>query len=740
MTGRAALLACAVAALAAPAAAAAGSLPTVASGHRPGPDVLYSPAATAPQLENAGIWRAPAILVSGASAYRDGEYLYQGYLYDDHGANGEVRDANDPAWTSQAFARPNGTYTYPSAPGYADNAADLVELRVKPLANSTAFRLTLNTLIHPQLVGATIVIGSSQRPRELPDGANATAPAQLFLTWHGAHADLDDAASGAHLPAPAVDVDLYRHQIELRVPHSAWNPGRRTVRLAAAVGLWDAAHDRYLLPEQNADATHPGGAGTLSRPTAFFDVAFRHHEPMPNPSQLGAEAATPSWWRDADQGAALARNDLSPFYDEVDFAKLLERIDDDMPGRPQGVPTTGSMDRILASHFSDGQGVDYSATCGTPSCHGELRGNLQPYAVYVPRKPAPRGGYGLTLLLHSLASNYNQFLSNRNQSQFGESGGGSIVITPEGRGPDGWYYDWAGADTFEVWADIARHYKLDPSRAVIAGYSMGGYATWKFASQYPDLFAAAQPTVGPTVLGTEYVGATPPSGGESTNTIHQLASLRNTPFLIWVASSDEIVPTAGTVSNAEQMDALGYRYEYDAFAPAEHLTLALDDQFAPAAAFIRDAKVNLDPPHVTYAYNPTMDFPADGTAAGHAYWLSDVELRGTVGDPPIGTVDVRSHGFGVADPVASPTQATAGTLSPGNLGVLSYAGERKTWGAPAPESIADELDIRATNVRALTIDPVRARVDCRATLNVTTDGPLAVTLTGCATRYFGARA
>ena len=59
----------------------------------------------------------------------------------------------------------------------------------------------------------------------------------------------------------------------------------------------------------------------------------------------------------------------------------------------------------------------------------------------------------MTLLLHSLSSNYNQFLSDRNQSQFGERGAGSIVITPEGRGFDGWYYDWAGADTFDPYKD-----------------------------------------------------------------------------------------------------------------------------------------------------------------------------------------------------------------------------------------------------------------------------------------------
>ena len=34
----------------------------------------------------------------------------------------------------------------------------------------------------------------------------------------------------------------------------------------------------------------------------------------------------------------------------------------------------------------------------------------------------PADGYGLTLLLHSLAANYNQFPASSNQSQFGERG------------------------------------------------------------------------------------------------------------------------------------------------------------------------------------------------------------------------------------------------------------------------------------------------------------------------------
>src|SRR4051812_16216470 len=111
--------------------AAPSSLPTVSSGARPGPDILYAPAPNAPQLENTGIWRAAPILVSGAEAYRSGEFLYQDYLYDDHGAAGTA-DPNDPfSQIEQLFSPNHGTLDYPDDPVYANNAADLVELRVR---------------------------------------------------------------------------------------------------------------------------------------------------------------------------------------------------------------------------------------------------------------------------------------------------------------------------------------------------------------------------------------------------------------------------------------------------------------------------------------------------------------------------------------------------------------------------------------------------------------------------------
>src|SRR5579862_3854907 len=105
-------------------------------GPRPGPAILYARPKVAPELTNAGIWHAPPILVSGATAYRRGEFLYQDWIYDDHGAR-EVADPNDPRTSGDLFSKPNGTYTYPTGPGYDENAADLVEFRVKPTEQAT---------------------------------------------------------------------------------------------------------------------------------------------------------------------------------------------------------------------------------------------------------------------------------------------------------------------------------------------------------------------------------------------------------------------------------------------------------------------------------------------------------------------------------------------------------------------------------------------------------------------------
>ncbi|HEX8122505.1 MAG TPA: hypothetical protein VF549_14700 [Solirubrobacteraceae bacterium] len=732
--------------LCAPSAADAASL-YEGPAPRPGPDILYAPPADAPQLANAGIWKAPPILVSGASAYRRGEFLYQDWLFDDHGARG-VRDPDDPRFDNDTFSAPYGTYTYPTDKRYAGNAADLVELRIRPLEDATAFRLTYNTLVAPEVTATTIALGDSPAPVELPHGAHASAPAQLFLTVHGGTADLLTAGTGAAVsPAPTVTVSTERQQVEVIVPRAAWDPGRSVVRVAAGTGLWDPAADKYLLPSGQASETTPGGAGGVASPTAIFNAAFRYEirdpsapapgeEPRPEIQNGATSVAATRWWRDQAQGDALAANDLSPFFASVDFGKLRDAVDDDMLGAAKGTPVSGAMNRILASRFQPGQGQDFTKECGNATnCEGELLSRLQPYAIYVPRKPMPPGGYGMTLLLHSLGANYNQFEGSNNQSQLGERAGGSIVITPAGRGPDSWYYGVAGADTFEVWADVARHFTLDADWTAISGYSMGGYGTYKFAAQFPDLFARANPVVGPPSLGISLTGEDS-TGGESTNTGFMLPSVRNIPFMIWNGSNDELVPVSGATVHAQRFDDLGYRYIWDLFVPADHFALATKDEYTRAAEFLGDARVDRDPAHVTYVVNPKMDFPEAGTVADHAYWLSGMKVRSAEGEAPRALVDAVSEGFGVTDPAPGETASGGGAVTGGGPipPALTYGERSKAWGLPGSAPVRDRLKITATNLSQVTVNVRRAKVTCDVDLEVDSDGPLTVILDGCSRR------
>jgi hypothetical protein len=712
---------CAALLLALGAAPAFGASLYGGPGHRPGPDILYDPPPpTPPQFQNTGVWQAQPILVSGATSYRSGEFLYQDFLYDDHGAAGPA-DPNDPkGGPANLFSKPNGTVTYPTNSAYANNAADLVELRVKPLSDATALRVTLNTMKDPSLVAFSIAIGGTPGVSlPFPKGANVTAPADMFLTVHpsgsGFAAELVNAGTGTPVGGgtPSVSVDSGRRQIEVRVPHGHWNPSG-VVRLAAGVGLWDKANDRYLIPQGSADGSHPGGGGAGS--AAFFNVAFRNNEPMPALGDPFNTSQSPAWWRDKQQGQQLAAHDISDLHADVDFGKLAAGTNDDA-----GVPRDGPMDRILASRFDNGQGADWATGC-FPSderdCLGEIRGRLQPYAIYVPRKAAPSRGFGMTLLLHSLSTNYNQYLASRNQSQFGERGPGSIVITPESRGPDGFYVNYAAADVFEVWADVARHYKLDSDWTVITGYSMGGFGTFRLGEQFPDLFARAQPTV-----------------GESEDN-DMVPSLRNIPVLMWNGSTDELVPETSYLPTAQALDDAGYRYELDIYTPGEHNLLAINDQFAPAAAFLGTATVDRDPAHVTYVRNPALDRAKLGFVADHAYWMSGLKLRSASssqlgGGDPHGTVDAVSHGFGAGDPKASDTQRGSGTLTGGTLNTMVFTRQFKTWGGTPRIATANRLDLKARNISDATVSAGRAKLSCSAAVRIDTDGPLTVRFTDC---------
>jgi prolyl oligopeptidase family protein len=742
----------------------------------PGPDILNAPPARAPQFENVGIWQAAPILISGASAYRKGEFLYQDFLYDDRGA---VTNGNaGPTALSRS-----GHYSYPTnVAAFFENLADFVEVRLKLNASDTAFRLTYNSMSDPALVAATIAIGGTAGVlRTIPFGANAAEPADVFITVHGTSAVVTDAATGVVLANLSASADIERRQIEVRLPFTTYDPrGKTSVRIAAATGLWNSAGSTYLIPGTTATATTPGGAGTnVPNPPAFFNVAFRYNEPDPSLS-------TYTRWRDGVQGSTLAAavsmngvqtHDLSPFAATVDFVKLASGVDDDLPGQVGGVPQTGFIDRIYSSRFEVMQGVGNPAApnlmksqgCtptstvaanGTTSCVPQFTGRLQPYAVYVPVKTPPASGYGLITDLHGAGDNYNRNppVTWEREVSLGERGTGSIVYVTEGRGTQYWWWGSAGSEIWEVMAAIKRAYNINPEAVVASGISQGGYSTWKQATMFPDLYAAAVPHVPCPSAGTGYNGNNAPGGADSF-AYPMIDSLRYVPVVGSVGGSDgtctgEQPFAQGNFAIRAKLDSLGYRFEWWSFNNQGHIFappscagvtannpipaspkpcgFSFEADFLDSVAGVGNLVTRVvNPPHITYSVNEGWNEPLFGFVGDHAYWISSVTVR----DPavsPYGKVDVISKGFGLNDPVANATQIVNGTDYTLNQNTFhAYNRWDKTWNPPTTTTANDEIDIVATNISKVVIDPIRARVDCNAVVNVQSDGPISVVIHGC---------
>jgi hypothetical protein len=670
------------------------SLPT--GQQRPGPAILHRKLATAPQLRNTGPWRAEPLMVSGTRGYRNGEFLYQDFLYDDR------------------------ALTYPADPGYAGNAADLVEVRVRLVPDGLAVRLTYNSMTDPSLVAATVAIGDSGSALALPHGAGAVSKGQVFVTVHGCQGDAVRASDGRSLGAVRVSTDLARRQVEVRVPHTILDLRReRSLRIAAAAGLWDGARDAYLRPDENKPA--------------FFNVAFREYGPF-----------TQNTWMDQSQNAALAAGDLSSLSATVDIAKLRAQVRDDLVGKPGGLPRSGPINRIHVSHFepTQGRGNDTAGgsavgdfMCDPPECTPQYSGRLQPYTVYVPSQPPPDGQYGLVLNLHGASSNHNHVEGGAPAGaemyrMLAETGRPSLMLLPNARGASYFYHGIAAADVFEAWADAAAHYPLDPRFVVQSGSSMGGYGTYKLASQFPDLYLAAAPNIGPGGPLAGHVPQGPQVTPATSDAWRMLASLRNVPVLSTNNLNDPIVPYSSTGHNRDVLERLGYRYDFWFFTGASggaghaeyrHL---VPGQYG---ALTRDqAPLDSNPRRVTYVLNAALSDARYGLVADKAYWVSGLRLRDAASSP-VGSVDVTTLGQGRAEPVAAPADTTAG---PGQHGSLPFLRQRRSWAA-APGTVArDELHVAAVNVGRVVVDVSRAGVTCNAVVRVESDGPVDVVLAG----------
>jgi hypothetical protein len=321
-----------------------------------------------------------------------------------------------------------------------------------------------------------------------------------------------------------------------------------------------------------------------------------------------------------------------------------------------------------------------------------------------------------------------------------------VVVSVDGRGNDEWYYGQSGASVFEALADARRAFDLDDSRTVMSGFSSGAYGANKLSLQFPDVFSKAFICDGlnkaPSFPGINGFADVLPA---DTVTEHEpgstltalLPSRRNQPVLEWAGLPNTYIPYDIPRERAEAYIAGDYHFSFVTWVglSSEHVVMCANGTWDVATSWLGDMRPDMLPFHVTYVRNPAMDDPQSGLVGDRAYWLSGIRTRSA--DPTqTGTIDVLSRGFGLADAPASPVVTATGVEEGTTIPLNPYTSESRTPLPPVPALAMNRLDVRATNIAEVTIDPKRAKVSCSVGLDVTTDGPLTVHLIGCGDRYF----
>ncbi len=111
---------------------------------------------------------------------------------------------------------------------------------------------------------------------------------------------------------------------------------------------------------------------------------------------------------------------------------------------------------------------------------------------------------------------------------------------------------WDTETLINLLDEIVSNYSIDENRIYLTGLSMGGYGTWKLASDYPDRFAAIAPICG---------------GGSA-----PVISLRIAHLPIWVfhGAKDSVVPIRESEQIVEALKKRGANVRFTVYPEAGH--------------------------------------------------------------------------------------------------------------------------------------------------------------------------
>lgn len=167
----------------------------------------------------------------------------------------------------------------------------------------------------------------------------------------------------------------------------------------------------------------------------------------------------------------------------------------------------------------------------------------QPFSLWVPTSYNPRRQYPLIVALHGMDGDERMIP----EQCFGIPHRGFseevILLSVFGRG-DISFEGPGEADLWDAVNWVRETYRINPHRQYLTGLSMGGYATWRLATDYPDEWAAIAPVCG---------------GGD----VNALVSLQDIPVWCIHGERDEFVSVNESRRLVEELKRLHYPHRYD---------------------------------------------------------------------------------------------------------------------------------------------------------------------------------
>lgn len=179
-----------------------------------------------------------------------------------------------------------------------------------------------------------------------------------------------------------------------------------------------------------------------------------------------------------------------------------------------------------------------------------LDDSAQRLALWVPPGYSPRKQYPILIALHGMDGDERMIPEQCweiHERGFSED---MILLSVFGRG-DIAFEGPGEADFWEALQWVKDRYRINPHRQYLTGLSMGGYAVWRLAADYPEQWAAIAPVCG---------------GGD----VNSVAALQDIPVWCVHGEQDPFVSVEESRRLVAEMRRLRYECRYDELAGWGH--------------------------------------------------------------------------------------------------------------------------------------------------------------------------